>query len=221
MTAPLTQVDFRLVTGLSAADVVPVHSPEDKAWWCEAGAEKECVFVEQVLPLLGFSGVINPAKQYDPFAPDLVVNGHLADLKSQRTPFFKAKELFGVDPQFAVSFNDKDYHRYAEQYPDIDIYYWVVWQTTSRRIAGEERRVKPMAGVWRASFAALRNRIEHESVRSHTYLHRLLDGQGNGKSSYMFDLRKFEFLGGSSVAGDGLLWESDDDRRAPTKTAKD
>ena len=63
-----------------------------------------------------------------------------------------------------------------------------------------------MAGVWRASFAALRHRIEHDSVRSHDYLHRLLDERGNGKSSFLFDLRKFEFLGGSAIAQDALLW---------------
>jgi len=161
-----------------------------------------------VLPELGFSAAINPDKTHDRYAPDLVVNGHVADLKSQRTPFFKAQELYGVDPQFAVSFNAKDYRRYCEHYPEIDIFYWVVWQTTVRRIDGEERSVKPMAGVWRASFPALRYRIENESVRSHTYLHRLLDDQGNGKSSFLFDLRKFEFLGGSAVAQDALLWSS-------------
>ncbi|HEY2326660.1 MAG TPA: hypothetical protein VGH52_04155 [Gaiellaceae bacterium] len=195
-----------------------MHSLEDKEWWCAAGEDKERAFVEQVLPLLGFSGEINPAKQEDRFAPDLVVNGHLADLKSQRTPFFKAQELFGVDPQFAVSFNDKDYRRYAEHYPELDIYYWVVWQTTTRRIGSKERSVKPMAGVWRATFAAMRYRIEHESVRSHTFLHRLLDGPGNGKSSYMFDVRKFEFLGGSSVARDAVLWANDDELGATDKT---
>lgn len=189
--------------------MMPVmHSPEDKAWWVEAGADKELDFVERVLPQLGFSAAINPEKAHDPYAPDLVVNGHVADLKSQRTPFFKAQELYGVDPQFAVSFNAKDYRRYCEHYPEIDIFYWVVWQTTVRHVDGEERSVKPMAGVWRASFPALRHRIEHESVRSHAYLHRLLDGRGNGKSSFLFDLRKFEFLGGSAIAQDALLWSS-------------
>lgn len=183
-----------------------MHSPEDKAWWVEAGANKELDFVDRVIPLLGFSGVINPTKREDCYAPDLVVNGHLADLKCQRTPFFRAQELFGVDPQFAVSFNEKDYRRYSEHFPDIDIYYWVVWQTTTMRIRDEEHRVKPMAGVWRATFPAIRHRIESESVRAHEYLHRFFDEQGNGKKSFMFDLRNFEFLGGSAVAQDPQLW---------------
>jgi hypothetical protein len=57
------------------------------------------------LPALGCKGELNPAKQLDPYAPDLVVEGHLADLRCQRTPFFKVQELYGIDPQFAVTFN--------------------------------------------------------------------------------------------------------------------
>lgn len=116
--------------------------------------------------------------------------------------------MYGVDPQFAVTFNAKDYLRYSESYPNIDLYFWVVWQVTTRQVGGEARHVKPMAGVWRASFPTLRYRIEHESMRSHDYLHRLLDQEGNAKRSYVFDLRKFEFLGGSTVAQDAVAWSS-------------
>ena len=185
-----------------------MHSPEDKAYWVEAGADKERVFVDQVLPSIGFTGVINPDKEQDRFAADLVVNGHLADLKCPRTPFFKAQELHGLDPQFAVSFNGKDYRRYCARYPTIDIFFWVAWQQTVMLIEDEEFRVRPMAGVWRASFPALRHRIEHQSVREHSYLHRLFDERGNAKASYLFDLRKFEFLGGSKIAQDAVLWSA-------------
>jgi len=134
-------------------------SPQDKAFWVEVGRDKKTEFVERILPGLGFDGSVNPAKAADPYAPDLIVEGHLADLKSQRMPFFKAREKYGVDPQFAVTFNEKDFLRYRDRYPSMDIYFWVVWQTCERTIANVRYSVRPMAGVWRASFPALRRRI--------------------------------------------------------------
>jgi hypothetical protein len=183
------------------------HSSQDKNFWVEAGADKERVFVEQVLPELGFKGDLNPEKQLDPYAADLVVEGHLADLKCQRTPFFKAQELYEIDSQFAVTFNQKDYERYCDRYPSVDIFFWVVWQTTAKEIGDRVYTVNPMAGVWRASFPALRRNIEQQRVGAHAYLERLFDTQGNAKKSFVFDLRRFEFLGGSSVASDAVLWE--------------
>lgn len=132
--------------------------------------------------------------------------GTFADLKCQRTPFFKASELYNVDPQFAVTFNAKDFERYRGSYPSIDIFFWVAWQTTQKTIGGQRYRVEPMAGVWRASFPALRRQIEEKGVGAHAYLERLFDAQGNAKHSYVFDLRRFEFLGGSAVAQDTVLW---------------
>ncbi len=181
-------------------------SPEDKPFWTGAGASKEAEFVDRVLPAIGFAGCLNPQKLSDPYAPDLVVEGRLADLKCQRTPFFKAHGLYGIDPQFAVTFNDKDYRRYREHYPSIDVFFWVVWQTTERTIGGEVYAVRPMAGVWRASFPALRRRIEQRRVGAHEYLRRLFDDQGNAKHSYVFDVRQFEFLGGSTTAHDAMTW---------------
>src|SRR3954454_23053909 len=100
-------------------DPMTTHSPQDKGFWVDAGRDKERDFVERVLPRLGFSGAINPAKESDIYAPDLLVEGQLADLKAQRMPFFKARELYEVDPQFAVTFNEKDYLRYRDRYPAI------------------------------------------------------------------------------------------------------
>jgi hypothetical protein len=150
--------------------------------------------------------VINPAKAADVYAPDLIVEGHLADLKCQRTPFFKAQELYGIDPQFAVTFNTNDFERYRDAYPSLDIYFWISWQRTEMTIRGESYSVKPMAGVWRASFPAIRRRIQEQRVGAHAYLHRLFDTQGNAKSSFVFDLRQFEFLGGLVVARDLVFW---------------
>jgi hypothetical protein len=183
-------------------------SPQDKAYWIRDGEKKEGSFVSLVLPALGFRGEINPAKAADPYAPDLLVEGHLADLKCQRTPFFKARELHGVDPQYAVTFNRKDVERYSAQYPSIDIYFWIHWQETMRVIGGKTLSVNPIAGVWRASFATIRHLVELRSVRSHDYLHRLFDDAGNARSSYVFDVRRFEYLGGSAAAADVASWSS-------------
>jgi hypothetical protein len=181
-------------------------SPEDKRFWVEAGREKECEFVARVLPALGFNGDLNPAKKADPFAADLIVHGHLADLKCQRTPFFKAREVFGIDPRYAVTFNRKDYERYCEHYPSLDIYFWIDWHQTGRRIGGVDYEVTPLHGVWRASFPTLRHAIETGSVFSHDYLHRLFDTQGNARKSFGFDIRRFEFLGSSEATKDRTAW---------------
>lgn len=202
-----TRVQRRLEESARRADDVGVIvSPQEKAFWVDAGAEKEVVFVEQVLPQLGFRGELNPAKAGDRYAPDLVVEGHLADLKCQRTPFFKAQELHRVDPQFAVTFNEKDFQRYRANYPSLDIFFWVAWQTCEKKIGDQVYAVKPMAGVWKGSFPAMRRRIEEQRVGAHAYLQRLFDQQGNAKQSFVFDLRRFEFLGGSAVARDAVLW---------------
>src|SRR3989344_8017214 len=105
------------------------HDTEDKSWWLLHGAQLEERFVEVCCKHLHLSAAINPVKITNPTAPDLVVNGRLADLKTQNTPFFTAAR-YGLDPRFAVTFNRKDYERYKRFYPDIDIYYWVDWTQT-------------------------------------------------------------------------------------------
>jgi hypothetical protein len=68
--------------------------------------------------------------------------------------------------------------------------------------------VAPMAGVWRASFPAIRHATESGSVRSHDYLDRLLDAAGNAPSSFILDVRRFELLGGSDVCRDPRAWSA-------------
>lgn len=182
------------------------RSPEDKTFWVLAGEERERVFVESVLPRLGFCGSLNPAKEVDSYAPDLLVEGRTAELKSQRTPFFRAGDLYGIDPQFAVTLNVPDFERYRSAYPSLDLFFWVHWQDTARLIGGRLYSVDEMAGVWRASFPALRHQIERRAVCSHEYAHRLFDQAGNARASYVLDLRRFEFLGGYSEAFDAVAW---------------
>jgi len=136
------------------------------------------------------TAAINPKKSTDPFAPDLVVNGRLADLKAASTPFFTAQRIFGIDPQFAYTFNKKDYERYKQFYPDIDVFVWIHWN----KFQWNSIEIKPMVGIYRVSFEEIAARIEAGTVILHQYKRRTADTAGNARDSYGFDVRAFETL---------------------------
>jgi hypothetical protein len=131
-----------------------VRDTEDKLAWCADGVERENDFVARVAPALKLDAKINPEKETNIYAPDLVVNGVVSDLKSQTTPFYTARRMFrnvkrpqGIDPQYAVSFNRKDYLRYKEHYPNLDVYFWVEWMA----LEGFGTKVRPLVGIYRVS----------------------------------------------------------------------
>lgn len=162
---------------------------EDKNSWMREGASLEEAFVEEIVPYLDRDIRINPRKKVDPRVIDLVdyTNKRYADLKTQETPFFlvaKKYPQFGYDPQYAVTFNHKDYLNYRERCPDCDIYYSVRWNQTE----GYGVRLEPMSGVWVAAFRDMRALIESGQVALHPYQFRRSD-QINAKDSYVFDLR--------------------------------
>jgi hypothetical protein len=171
-----------------------MHNTEDKGWWVIEWAKQEQLFVAQVCPALGLAAAINPAKQHNRYAPDIVVDGRVADLKSQQTPFFKARVLYNLDPQYVVTFNRKDYLRYQRLYPTIMIYFWLDWQVREMLIGRSVFAVQPLAGVWRASLAQLATLIEQRTAPLHTYQRRQNDLQGNAKDSYLVDVRALECL---------------------------
>jgi len=171
-----------------------MHDTEDKQWWVIEWAKKEHLFVTQVCPALGLVAAINPAKQHDRYAPDIVVDGKLADLKCQQTPFFKARVLYSLDPQYVVTFNRKDYLRYQRLYPRIVIYFWLDWQLREMQIERSTFAVQPLAGVWRAPFAQLAALIQTGNTPLHAYRRRQGDLQGNAKESYLLDVRALECL---------------------------
>lgn len=171
-----------------------MHNTEDKQWWVNEGAKAEYVFVNEVCPSLHLYGKINPEKELNPYAPDLIVNGLLSDLKHQTTPFFKSNELYSLDPQFTVTFNQKDYERYSRFYPEIVIYFWVDWLELEKIIRGRTFRVKPMKGVWRVPFEHLKKSISQNTQPAHRYQRRVNDVIGNAQVSFAFDLRTFECL---------------------------
>jgi len=100
---------------------------QEKGSLCISGAEFEKVFIDKHRDLCL---TINTDKYRNKYSPDLIntKNRSLADHKTQDTSFFLSKERYGINPQYAVSFNEKDYLRYTSLYPGIDIYFWVDWQ---------------------------------------------------------------------------------------------
>lgn len=165
-----------------------VHNTEDKSWWCHHGVRLEKAFVELANEHLMLQAMENPEKTENPYAPDLIVDGILSDLKVQNTPFFVSKR-YGLDPRRAVTFNRKDYERYKKLYPHINIYFWVDWTQTESKFG----RVDYLAGIYRLPFAKIAELIER-GAPEHDYLHRRNDTQGNAKSSFLLDLRQFEVL---------------------------
>lgn len=170
-----------------------MHDTEDKLWWTEHGARMEVRFVAEVAPHLGLDAALNPAKTADPFAPDLLVAGQLADLKVQNTPFFTASR-YGLDPQHTVTFNRRDYLRYSELYPEILLFFWVAWTTLAWPRTAPRVRVAKMAGVCEVPFARLAGRVKAGEVPLHSCRRRVGDRAGNATESHLFDLRTFTDL---------------------------
>jgi hypothetical protein len=99
---------------------------------------------------------INPEKKTNPMVPDLVVNGRIADLKTQNTPFFTSQR-YSINPRFAVTFNRKDYERYSAMYPEIDIYFWLDWTQTE----WNGKKVEYLGGIFRLPFAEIAKKVKN------------------------------------------------------------
>lgn len=191
-------VDFELKTSKAgipyAVNVTPrternrsKFNTEDKQKWCREGERLEVEFVKNIVPLTGRHIIVNPAKEESPYVIDLydLDTGRYADLKSQNTPFFTAAAVDRrYHPRYTVTFNHKDYQRYAQLYPDCDIYFCVNWTQTDY----QDMHIQPLEGVWVARFADMRALIEGGRVPLHAYKYRK-DDAVNAKDSYLFDLR--------------------------------
>lgn len=163
---------------------------EDKEVWLEFGEEKEREFVLDIASKIGLRAIINPEKKENPYAPDLRIDDDykIADLKTQETPFFTANK-YGYDPRYTVTFNQTDYLEYMEQYPGMDILFWVNWDT----LEGYGRKILPLQGVWRCTINDIAQFVK-EGARLHPYINRQDDNQGNARESYMLDVRKMKCL---------------------------
>lgn len=165
---------------------------QDKQLWCSHGESKEQSFVNLYGNQLGLD--INPKKSSDPYAIDLVDNtGKLADLKTQNTPFFFSDILYNKNPQYSVTFNKNDAERYASNYTNIDIYFWVNWEavryfnkSNNPRFHDTDIMVAPMHGVWQIAFEDLLTLLDASNL--HEYKERRNDTLGNSKDSFVVEL---------------------------------
>ena len=163
------------------------HNTEDKTWWLQHGLELEFKFVELCKMQLNLKAEINPAKTHSPTAPDLLVDGKIADLKVQNTPFFSASK-YSMDPRFTVTFNRKDFERYLNLYPEIVVYFWVNWTQLSWR----DYQVEKLNVICKADFSQIAEQISTGKTKEHSYIHRQGDTRGNAKSSFLLDIRTFQ-----------------------------
>lgn len=154
----------------------------------------EELFVRTRMKALGLQGGMNPEKADNPFANDLTLTFQ-ADLKTVRTPLFKAGDLYGLDPQYAVTFNLKDGVRYRELYPNIVILFDVRWDVlTWSDKTGNEYRVDPMHRTYCGFLADVRNAIRADGAQRINYQRRVEDKSGNAKVSFVFDVRRLHCL---------------------------
>lgn len=168
---------------------------EDKLAWCVAGANSELEFVSKRLIKIGLDGYINPAKESDPYTHDMVMS-FPSDLKTVRTPLFKAMDLYGIDPQYAITFNLKDMRRYKELYPNIIVIFDVKWDTLSWSDKfGNKYAVDPMHGTYGGFLGDIRNAVLASGTKVIRYQRRTEDNKGNAKDSFVFDVRHLHKLG--------------------------
>ncbi len=169
-------------------------STEDKLAWCASGERQEFDFVSSRLPLFqGLRGDINPDKSADKYAHDLTV-AFQTDLKSQTTPFFKARELYGLDPQYTVSFNDKDGLRYSRKYPNLIVIFDVNWTTVAREIEGVAYAVEPMHRTYAGFLTDVRRAIAASGFKQVIYQKRIGDESGNATMSWLLDVRHLHLI---------------------------
>lgn len=155
--------------------------------WYKHGEDLEDLFLQTVAPSLSLPIQINPNKELDPTVIDMVYMGKYdADLKTQNTPFFTSNK-YGVPPQYAVTFNKKDYERYKRLYPFSIIFFWIHWTT----LEWSGNKVKPMNAVYKVPFWKICRDIESGSVKLHTYTRRKEDKRANAKDSYVLDIRNY------------------------------
>jgi hypothetical protein len=161
---------------------------EDKLAWVRYGEVLEQRFIETA-QALGYDIRLNPEKSRDPTVPDLLWDSRIADLKQNCEPFFKSRELYGVDPGFVWSFNLKDFDRYTRLYPGIRVLFW------SQREACQAYGVSlpALKGCWTATLDEIRAQIE-TGTPVHEYIRRRSLQDGNATASYLLDLRKFDCL---------------------------
>jgi hypothetical protein len=172
---------------------------EDKQAWCDYGDDAERHFVAGRLFDLGLGGHINPEKKTNPYVHDMFVQ-FPSDLKTVRTPLFKSMELYGIDPQYAVTFNHKDAERYKELYPNIVVIFDIWWKNCALNIGGQDYAVKDMHFTVAGFLSDIRNAIVKSGSHRIDYTRRVGDTNGNAKFSWVLDARHLQKISPESQA---------------------
>lgn len=151
---------------------------EDKNAWCKFGEKLEKDFLENVSKNYRINTARNKNKDNNPFTHDIwtVVP---SDLKSIRTPFYKAKDLYNIESKYAITMNDKDVMRYKD-YPLFLVVFDILYDEWM-----EEREIRV------ATIHQILSLIEENKAKKHFLKNRINDTKGNGKANWIFDYRWF------------------------------
>jgi len=158
----------------------------DRHAYYELGDKYEKAFVKK-MRRKNYDVQINPDKKTDKTAIDLVWDGKLVELKTRRTPFFKASS-YNVNPDSAVTINGKDIDAYKDK-PDLEVVFWVKWPAQERYGV----KVKAVNGVWVTTVKEMQRMIA-DGAPEHMYQGRINDNRFNAKFSYIFDLQNMELI---------------------------
>lgn len=162
-----------------------VPNPANKTSSIEYGDEKEIEFVTHIAPLLEIDAIINPEKKTDSTVIDLLVEGELCDLKTRRTPYYHADSKYGIDSQYAVTFNKNKFERYQKYNDNILLLFWVNWE----KLKDYGVTLDKMSGIWITSVKEVKEiYIQEKEAPIHEYTYRN-EYDNHANKSYVLDLR--------------------------------
>ena len=157
-------------------------NPQSKREWIDYGKQKEQEFWDLCMETSMFPGIKRNTE--DPvYYPEFIFSGRYLDLKYQETPLFKAKELYGIDPTYAITYNVQDRDDCTDKYSPCDNIFWVKWARGYRY----GTRVRPRNGLWYMSYEKMVELTNTAEVI--TYQNRIDDEQGNAASSFVLNLK--------------------------------
>lgn len=155
-----------------------IDSTENKTAYCQLGEKTERQFLLNSFGT-GVAFSANPCKAENPYSHDFFALMP-CDLKTQFTPFRTASR-YGINPDYAVTINEKDLVRYGKNYPHIVLVIDVVFPHYK--------------ATHYAPLFVLRDIVKQGRAQRHEYEKRVNDTQGNAKASYVFDVRWFPRIG--------------------------
>lgn len=157
---------------------------EDRQLWYDKAERWEIEFVEKYGEK--FNLIINPSKSINKYAPDLYLlkTSEPADLKVQNEPFYKSKELYGIDPNYCWTFNVSDMVEYLYKYnDDFGIIIWVRYHNCS----GYGVTVQDTESIYYTTIGRIKKHAK-VSGNVHKYVRRINDTNGNAYGSHTLDL---------------------------------